>query len=141
MKKYNFTAVRYSVDAQQLLRMAWHETSRKPSVAYQHTALLTLQIAISRLSRPYQGGLPSCELHMHSRSLTVRRTGVEIRRLCMQIMQSRDCVRVLRYLKIAQILRLRGTYFLPVGGHAAVAGSRWEIISPRNVNESGQGAI
>ena len=31
-------------------------------------------------------------------------------------------------------------YFLPVGGHA-VAGSRREIISPRNVNESGQGAI
>ena len=122
--------------------MARHETSRKPSVAYQHTALLTLQIAISRLLRPYQGGLASCELHIHSRSLTVRRTGkVEIRRLCMQITQSRDCVRVLRYLKIAQILRLCGTYFLPVGGHAAVAGSRREIISPRNVNESGQGAI
>ena len=31
-------------------------------------------------------------------------------------------------------------YFLPVGGHA-VAGSRREIISPRNVNESGLGAI
>ena len=66
MKKYNFTAVRYPVDAQQLLHMAQHETSRKPSVAYQHTALLTLQIAISRLSRPYQGCLPSCKLHMHS---------------------------------------------------------------------------
>ena len=36
----------------------------------------------------------------------------------------------------------RVMYFLPVGGHA-VAGSRREIISPRNVNvkESGQGAI
>ena len=31
-------------------------------------------------------------------------------------------------------------YFLPVGGQT-VAGSRWEIKSPRNVNESGQGAI
>ena len=31
-------------------------------------------------------------------------------------------------------------YFLPVGGHA-VAGSRREIISPRNDNESGLGAI
>ena len=31
-------------------------------------------------------------------------------------------------------------YFLPVGGHT-VAGSRWEIISPWNVNELGQGAI
>ena len=57
MKKYNFTAVRYPVDAQQLLRMARHETSRKPSVAYQHTALLTLPDrnkppieALSRLS-------------------------------------------------------------------------------------------
>ena len=57
MKKSNFTAVRYPVDAQQLLRMARHETSRKPSVAYQHTALLTLPDrnkppieALSRLS-------------------------------------------------------------------------------------------
>ena len=30
--------------------------------------------------------------------------------------------------------------FLPVGGHA-VAGSRQEIISPRNDNESGLGVI
>ena len=57
MKKYNFTAVRYPVDAQQLLCMARHETPRKPSVAYQHTALLTLPDrnkprieALSRLS-------------------------------------------------------------------------------------------
>ena len=41
-KKYNFTVVRYSVDPQQLLCMARHETFWKPSVAYQHTALLTL---------------------------------------------------------------------------------------------------
>ena len=34
----------------------------------------------------------------------------------------------------------REMYFLPVGGHT-VAGSRREIISPRNVNELGQGAI
>ena len=34
----------------------------------------------------YQGCLPSCKLHIHSRSLTFRRTGkVEIRRLRMQI--------------------------------------------------------
>ena len=38
----------------------------------QHYSLF--QIAISRLSRPYQGCLPSCELHMHSRLLTVKRT-------------------------------------------------------------------
>ena len=57
MNKYNFTAVRYPVDAQQLLRMARHETSPKPSIAYQHTALLTLpdrnklpMEALSRLS-------------------------------------------------------------------------------------------
>ena len=68
----NFTAARYPVDAQQLLRIARHETSRKLSVAYQYTRF---QIAICRLWKPYQDCLPSCELHMHSRSLTVGCTG------------------------------------------------------------------
>ena len=63
---------------------------------------------------------------MHSRLLTVRRTG-KVRRLRMQIMQSQDGARVLRHLEtgtlshhsenaqcnleIAQVLRLRGTLF------------------------------
>ena len=41
MNKYNCTAIKYA----QLLRIAQHETSQKPSVAYQYTALL-FQIAI-----------------------------------------------------------------------------------------------
>ena len=47
---------------------------------------------------------------MHSRLFTVRCTGeVEIRRLRMQITQSLDSENAQHNLKIAQILRLRGT--------------------------------
>ena len=78
MNKYNCTAIKYA----QLLRIAWHETSQKPSVA-QHKALL-FQIAIwsqapviksvfhpasykSTAGAGYQGCLPSCKLQIHSR--------------------------------------------------------------------------
>ena len=37
--EYNCTALRYHVNAQELLCIARHKTSRKPSVAYQYTAL------------------------------------------------------------------------------------------------------
>ena len=44
MNEYNCTAIKYA----QLLRIARHETSQKPSFAYQYTALL-FQITICRL--------------------------------------------------------------------------------------------
>ena len=42
MNKYNCTPVRYHVNAQELLHITQHKTSRKLSVAYQYTALLIL---------------------------------------------------------------------------------------------------
>ena len=40
MNKYNCTAaVRYHVDAQELLRIAQHKTSWKPSVAHQYHSI------------------------------------------------------------------------------------------------------
>ena len=78
MNKYNCTPVRYNVNAQELLHITQHKTSQKNSVAYQYTALLILpdrNMPPMEADATYQGCLPSCELHMHSRSLTVRRTG------------------------------------------------------------------
>ena len=46
MNKYNCTAIKYA----QLLRIARHETSQKPFITYQYTALL-FQIALCRLWR------------------------------------------------------------------------------------------
>ena len=94
--------------------MARHDTSRKPSVVFQHTALLTLPDrnnppieALSRLSSILQAT---------HRSLS----GVRRLRVC--VTQSRDWLRNLKTgtqsrdsenvqcnLEIAQILRLRGT--------------------------------
>ena len=37
--EYNCTVLRYHVNAQELLRIAQHKTSQKPSVAHQYTAL------------------------------------------------------------------------------------------------------
>ena len=73
MNKYNCTGIEYHVDAQELLRIARHKTSRKPSIAHQYTALLTLPDHNMDADYAYQGCLPSCELHSHdSRPLTVR---------------------------------------------------------------------
>ena len=83
MNKYNCTAVRYHVDAQELLCIARHKTSRKQaSVAHQYTALLMLPDRnMPPTDDAYQGPLPSCELHSHdSRSLTVRRYSMKVRR-------------------------------------------------------------
>ena len=65
MNKYNCTAVRYHVDAQELLRIARHKMSRKQaSVALQYTALLTLPDRnMPPMDDAYQGPLPSCKLH------------------------------------------------------------------------------
>ena len=76
MNKYNCTPVRYHVNAQEL-RITRHKTSRKLFVAYQYTALLILpdcNMPPMEADTTYQGCLPSCKLHMYSRSLTVRRT-------------------------------------------------------------------
>ena len=77
MNKYNCTPVRYHVNAQELLHITQYKTSRKLSVAYQYTALLILpdrNMPPMEADTTYQGCLPSCKLHMHSRSLTVRCT-------------------------------------------------------------------
>ena len=42
MNKYNYTAVRYHGDAQELLHVTRHKTSQKSSVAHQYTALEAL---------------------------------------------------------------------------------------------------
>ena len=76
MNKYNCTPVRY-VNAQELLLITRHKTSRKLFVAYQYTALLILpdcNMPPMEADATYQSCLPSCKLHMHSRSLTVRCT-------------------------------------------------------------------
>ena len=84
--KYKYTA--HHVDAQQLLCIAWLKTS---SIAHQYTPLLTL---LDRHILPMEANaayLPSCELHSHdSRSLTVKRYSIEVRRyrLRMQILRS-----------------------------------------------------
>ena len=73
MNKYNCTA---DGDAQNLFRMARHKISRKPSIAYQHTALFALpnhNMPPMEADAAYQGCLPSCKLH--SWSLTVRQIG------------------------------------------------------------------
>ena len=109
MNKYNSTALEYHVDAQELLHIARHKTSWKPSVAHQYTALLTLLDHNMDADYAYQGCLPSCELHSHdSRPLTVTCYSIKVRRytcrLRMQIMPSWDCACVLRNLSI---LRMR----------------------------------
>ena len=76
MNKYDCTPVRYHADAQELLRFTRHKTSRKPSVAHQYIALLTLpdrSMPPMEANAAYQGCLPSCKLN--NRSLTVRLTG------------------------------------------------------------------
>ena len=103
------------------------------SIAYQHTALLTLQdcsMSPMEVDAAYQGCLSSCKLH--SRSFAVRHTGAcdleivhtwftqsrecthmvyAISRLCTVIprlpAQSQNSGNAQRNLKIAQILRLR----------------------------------
>ena len=74
MNKYNCTAIKYT----QLLRIARHETSQEPfrflsihSISLSDCNMLPMEAE----DAAYQGCLPSCELHMHSRLLTVRRTG------------------------------------------------------------------
>ena len=75
MNKYNCTPVRYHVNAQELLCITQHKTSR--SIAHYYTALLILpdcNMPPMEADTTYQSCLPSCKLHMHSRSLPVRCT-------------------------------------------------------------------
>ena len=69
INKHNYTAIKYA----QLLCITRHETSQNPPL------LINTQHYSSRCNMEadaaYQGCLPSCELHIHSRSLTFRRTG------------------------------------------------------------------
>ena len=100
MNKYNCTAIKYA----QLLRIARHETSQKPSVAYQYTALL-FQITICCLWRQ-KTPLIKPVFHPASYTCTVdcSLSGIlaklEIRRLRIKITWSRDFACVLRNLKI-----------------------------------------
>ena len=100
MNEYNCTAIKYA----QLLRITRHETSQKPSVAYQYTALL-FQITICCLWRQ-KTPLIKAVFHPASYTCTVdcSLSGVlaklKIRRLRMKITQSRDFTFVLRNLKI-----------------------------------------
>ena len=98
MNSYRCIAVRYHVDAQILLCIARHKTSWEQAlVAHQYTALLTLpglDMPPMEANNTFQGCLPSYELHRHdSRSLTVRRHSMKVRRyrLHMQITRSWDC--------------------------------------------------
>ena len=84
MNKYNCKAIKYA----QLLRIAWHKTSQKCSVAHQHTALILFQIAIWRQA-------PVIKVVFHPASYTSWQSGLR-----MQITRSRDCARVLCNLRI-----------------------------------------
>ena len=70
MNKYYCTAVRYCVDAQELLFITQHKTF----CTHPYTVLLTLpdrNVPLIKANAAYQKCLPSCELHSHdSRSLT-----------------------------------------------------------------------
>ena len=77
MNKYNCTPVRYHVNAQELLRI----TRSTQNFSKTLRCLSIHSITLPDCSMPpmeadttYQGCLPSCKLHMHSRSLTVRCT-------------------------------------------------------------------
>ena len=96
--------------------MARHETSRKPSVAYQHSITLSLPDrnkppikALSRLSFILRA---THALSGVLAKLKVRRLRMQITqfRECMRVTQSQDSENAQRNLEIAQILRLRGTY-------------------------------
>ena len=95
----------------------WPTTiNRQTSNATYSSAILLIDTHSSRsqyvsmeADAAYQGCLPSCELH--SRSIAVGRTDAcDLEIAHVVIMQSRDSENAQRNLKIAQILRLHGTY-------------------------------
>ena len=107
--KYNCTPVRYHVNAQELLHITQHKTSRKISVAYQYTALL-FQIAACRLWR--QTPLIKAVFHPASYTCTADHSlsGVlaklNVYTLHIQITRFSDCICVRTNLTVEAVCRV-----------------------------------